>query len=73
MVASPSEVSASAGPLRRVSVDDRLPTASVGLVPLEPTAEGVSPTASSTGGQTRATATTEARDGTSAEEGSAST
>ncbi|CBJ33129.1 asn/thr-rich large protein family protein [Ectocarpus siliculosus] len=73
MAASPSEVSASEGPLRRISVDERLPTASVGLVPLEPTAEGVSPTASSPGGQTRATATTEARDGTSVEERSAST
>ncbi|CBJ32402.1 adhesin-like protein [Ectocarpus siliculosus] len=46
MAASPSEVSASEAPLRRVSVDERLPTASVGLVPLEPTAEGVPPTAS---------------------------
>ncbi|CAM9600531.1 unnamed protein product [Ectocarpus sp. 12 AP-2014] len=56
MAASPSEVSASEAPLRRVSVDERLPTASVGLVPLEPTAEGVPPTASYPEGQTRATA-----------------
>ncbi|CAM9587167.1 unnamed protein product [Ectocarpus fasciculatus] len=44
MTSSSTDLSASEGPLRRVSVDERLP--SVGLVPLDPTAEGVPPTTS---------------------------